>query len=292
MKKKIAPLLSILLSSCSPLQFSNDPAPTSSLPYLPRVKVALVLGGGGAKGMAHVGVMEELLREGIYPDLIVGCSAGAIVGGLFADKPDIIRLKNLLLKKKRKHLLNISLLHLPFGLTDGNALQEFLEDNLESKNFNELKIPFIAVATNLQYGTLLPFGSGPIIPAIRASASFPGMFHPVSIQGQYYVDGGVTDNLPTEVARRMGAEYVIAVELDTDLESSAPTNAMGIVKRSLEISLKYQNTHGRSYANHVIKVNLPGIGTFEDEVNEHVYNKGREAGRLAAPKIKALIPKG
>lgn len=290
MKKTLLPLLAIFLSSCSPLHFSTEPESKNDLPRLSRVKVALVLGGGGAKGMAHVGVIEELIKAGIYPDLIVGCSAGAIVGGLFADQPDVTRLKDLLLQKRRKHLLNISLFNLPFGLTDGNALQEFLEENLQSKTFAELKIPFIAVATNLQHGTHMPFGSGPLISAIRASACFPGMFHPVSINGQYYVDGGVTDNLPSQVARRMGAEYVIAVELETELPLSPPTNAMGIAKRSLEISLKYQNTHGRSYANKVIKVHLPGIGTFEDEVNEQVYNKGREAGRLAAPKIKAQLP--
>ena len=284
-------LSSLALQGCTPLDFSEEPCYNCPPPQLSKVKIALVLGGGGAKGMAHVGVMEELLHAGIKPDLIVGCSAGAIVGALYADQPDISRLKNLFMKKKRKHLLNLSLSFLPFGLSDGNALHEFLDENLKAKHFHDLKIPFIAVATNLQYGDHIPFGTGLLEPAIRASAAYPGVFLPVSIQGQYFVDGGVTDNLPAEAARRMGAEYVIAVELDTELSSEAPESVVGIIKRSLEISLHYQGTHSRKYANYVIKVPLTDVGTFDDNKNEFVYEKGKTAGRNAVPKILEQIKK-
>lgn len=281
--------LIVLLPGCAPLDFSEEPCYKCPLPKMDRVKVALVLGGGGAKGMAHVGVMEELFKVGIKPDLIVGCSAGAVVGGLYADQPDIVRLKNLFMEKRREHLLNISLSFLPFGLSDGNALQKFLQHNLKAKRFEDLKIPFVAVATNLQYGDLVPFGTGPLEPAIRASSSFPGMFLPVLIQGQYFVDGGVTDNVPAEIARRFGAEYVIAVELDPDLSVDAPTNVLSVVTRSLEIGLRHQGIHSRKYASYVIKVPLTDIGTFDDGMNEIAYEKGRVAGRLAAPKIIAQI---
>lgn len=278
-------LSGVILPGCTPLDFAQEPCYQCPLPKIDRVKIALVLGGGGAKGMAHVGVMEELFKAGIKPDLIVGCSAGAIVGGLYADQPDIVRIKNLFMQKKREHLLNISLSFLPFGLSDGNALQELLIENLKAKKFEDLRIPFIAVATNLQYGDLVPFGTGNLEPAIRASASYPGVFLPVSIQGQYFVDGAVTDNVPSEVARRMGAEYVIAVELDTDLSKEAPTSVVGVLKRSLEISLRYQANHSRKYASYVIKVPLSSVGTFDDGMNEFVYDQGRVAGRLAVPRI-------
>lgn len=284
-------LSTILLQGCTPLDFSEEPCYNCPPPQLSSTKIALVLGGGGAKGMAHVGVMEELLAAGIEPDLIVGCSAGAIVGALYADQPDISRLKRLFMKKKRKHLLNISLSFLPFGLSDGNALHEFLVENLKAKHFHDLKIPFIAVATNLQYGDHVPFGTGLLEPALRASSAYPGVFLPVSIQGQYFVDGGVTDNLPAEVARRMGAKYVIAVELDTELSSEAPESVVGVIKRSLEISLHYQGTHSRKYANYVIKVPLTDVGTFDDKKNEFVYEKGKAAARLAIPKILEQIKK-
>lgn len=283
--------IAFIISACSPIHFSPTSFTPPDLPNLERVRIAFVLGGGGAKAIAHVGVIEELLRAGIYPDLIVGCSAGAIVGGLFADQPDINRLKDILMEKRREHFLNISLFHLPFGLSNGSALQDFLESHLKSKYFNELKIPFIAVATNLQEGTMVPFGTGRLEPTIRASAAFPGMLYPVIIDGCPYVDGGVTENIPAEVARRMGAEYVIAVELEADLDTSPPTNVLGIFQRSLEIGLKYQGTRASKYANYIIKVPLTGVGIFEDNRNEYAYNQGREAGKIAAEKILKQIPR-
>lgn len=291
MIKIVWSLLFFALSACTPIPFSLKPFTPAPLPNIGRVRVAFVLGGGGAKGIAHVAVMEELLRAGIYPDLIVGCSAGAVVGGLFADQPDIVRLKKILMEQRREHLLDISLFNLPFGLSNGNALQSFLENHLKSKNFNELKVPFIAVATHLQQGVLVPFASGRLEPAIRASAAFPGMLYPVFIDGHPYIDGGVTETIPAQIARRMGAEYVIAVELDTVLGKEAPTNMLGILKRSLEIGLRYQRTHTSRYSNYLINVSLGEMGVFDDNLNEFAYQQGREAGRIAAQKILQQIPK-
>lgn len=278
------------LVGCSPLEFSEEPCYQCPIPKYDRIRVAFVLGGGGAKGMAHVAVLEELLKAGIKPDLIVGCSAGAIVGALYADQLDIAWVKNLLMTQKRENIINFSLSFLPFGLSDGNALQDFLLSNLKSHKFEDLKIPFIAVATNLQYGTLTAFGSGPLEPALRASSCIPGVFVPTKIQNQYFVDGGVIDNVPAEIARQLGAEYVIAVELQTDLDKDSPTNVLGIVKRSLEISLHNQTNHSRKYASYVIQVPLTGIGTLDDGVNEIVYAQGKKAADYAIPRILKHMP--
>lgn len=283
-------IVSFLLTACTQMEFADTPYPyTPKLPEYHNIDVAFVLGGGGAKGMAHVGVIEELIHEGIHPDLIVGCSAGAIVGALYADTGDIVKARELLLPQIRENLVNISLNFLPFGLSDGHALDDFLSESLTARSFEALRIPFIAVATNLQFGDMTALGRGPLIPAVRASAAFPGVFTPVDVQGQFFVDGGVANNVPAEIARQMGAKFIIAIELDAGLPETAPTNAFGILKRCLQISLRHQSRLALTDADYVIKIALPDIGTFDDGVNDIVYQRGRDVGRNEALKIRALI---
>lgn len=233
--------------------------------------------------------MEELLRVGIQPDLIVGCSAGSIVGALYADSLNIQHVKEILLPQERENLLNISLNFLPFGISDGSNLKSFLETHLKAQYFEELKIPFVSVATNLQFGDLTAIGRGNLIPAVRASAAFPGVFTPVSLEGQYFVDGGVANSVPAETARQLGAKFVIAIELDAGLPDSAPTNALGILRRCLQISLHHQSRLALTEADYVIRVALPDIGTFDSGQNQTIYERGLAVGQQEAAKIKKLI---
>jgi len=259
------------------------------LPHYNKIKIALVLGGGGVKGLAHVGVLEELANAGIKPDMIIGCSAGAIIGALYADNPDINHLKAILLGMIRDDLLDISLANLPFGLSSGSALQQFLNTQLHAKTFEELKIPFVVVATNLEFGDLVTFGTGPLEPAIRASAAFPGVFLPIQIEDQYFVDGGVVNAVPVEVAKKLGAEFVIAVDLSGDLPDTLPTHMLGILKRSLEISYNHQSNWAAKKADYVIKVPFKGVDTFDDGINEHVYELGRKAGRAVIDDLRSRL---
>ena len=289
-KKLTLIVFSIILSACSQMQFDPSHHPyTPALPAQDNIDVAFVLGGGGAKGIAHVGVMEELLNASIAPDLIVGCSEGSIVGSLYADSLNITGVRDVLLPQERETLLNISLNFLPFGISDGGNLNTFLETHLKARHFEELKLPFISVATNLQFGDMTAMGRGPLIPAVRASSAFPGVFTPVSIEGQYFVDGGVANSVPAETARLMGAKFIIAIELDAGLPDSAPTNALGILRRCLQISLHHQSRLALTEADYVIRVSLPDIGTFDSGQNQMVYERGRAVGRLEAAKIKKLI---
>ncbi|WP_084675907.1 patatin-like phospholipase family protein [Candidatus Odyssella acanthamoebae] len=283
-------LLSLALTACTQLKFADSPHPYDpQLPIYQDIDIAFVLGGGGAKGLAHVGIMEELMKEGIYPDLIVGCSAGSIVGALYADSLDINQVKALLLPQVRENLVNISLNFLPFGISDGNGLQSFLTEALKARYFEELKIPFVAVATNLQFGDMTALGRGKLIPAVKASSAFPGIFTPVEVQGQFFVDGGVSNNAPAEIAHRMGAKFIIAIELDAGLPDTAPSHALGILRRCLQISLRHQSRLALVNADYVLKVSLPMMGTFDNGMNEVVYQRGLEVGRNEAPKIRQLI---
>jgi NTE family protein len=283
-------LLSLTLTACTQLKFADSPHPYNpQLPISQNINIAFILGGGGAKGLAHVGIMEELMKEGIYPDLIVGCSAGSIVGALYADSLDIKQVKTHLLPQVRENLVNISLNFLPFGISDGNGLQSFLTEALKARYFEELKIPFVAVATNLQFGDMTALGRGKLIPAVKASSAFPGIFTPVEIQGQFFVDGGVANNAPAEIAHQMGAKFIIAIELDAGLPDTAPSHAFGILRRCLQISLRHQSRLALVNADYVVKVALPIMGTFDNGMNEVVYQRGLEVGRNEAPKIKQLI---
>ncbi len=277
----------ILLSACTTLEFSNHKVPFKPpLPVYKNINVALVLGGGGSRGLAHVAVIEELLAAGIRPDLIVGCSAGAIVGGLYADKPDIARIKRLLIDKKRAHFLDFSIAHLPYGISNGLLLKRFLTDHISADKFRELAIPFVAVATNLEFGDMVTFGTGDLIPAIRASAAYPGVFLPVQMGGQYFVDGAVSNPVPVEVARQLGAKYVIAVNLSGDLTDTFPTHIFGVMRRSIDISYIHQSRFASESADLLIKIPLKNVGTFDDNANEKIYQLGREAARKALYKIK------
>lgn len=279
-----------VLTGCTALNLNSDaPVYDPVLPRYDNIKIAVVLGGGGAKGLAHVGVLEELTAAGIKPDLIVGCSAGAIVGALYADDSDLMRIKQLLLKIGRNDLVDISLINLPYALSNGIALKKFLQENLKAKTFEQLRIPFATVATNLKTGQLTTFSTGNLEQAIRASAAFPSVFLPVNIHNNYFVDGGVANTVPVEVARKMGADFVIAVNLGDQLPDETPSNVLGILKRSLEISYLHQGRLVTQSADHVISVPLATVGTFQEGMNPHIYQKGVNAARTNMFQIKQKL---
>lgn len=253
------------------------------------IKIALVLGGGGSKGLAHVGVLEELEQAGIYPDLIVGCSSGAVVGALYADQPDVKRLEKLLVRLKRSDLMDISIFSSKFGIVKGLLFKTFLEKHLKAKEFDHLQIPFIAVATDLKTGELIEFGSGEMIPPIMASAAVPGVFNPVLYKGRYLVDGGVVDPIPARVARKYGAHIIIAVDVGEDLSDKEPSHFFDIARRGLEISHRKLSEYVTQDADVVIRMNFQGLGMFSDSYNREIYKHGRKRVREMLPEIECLI---
>lgn len=287
-------MIILMLPGCADLDFTgHEQCFHPELPTFKNVKVALVLGGGGVKGLAHLGVIEELERAGIKPDLIVGCSAGAIVGALYADSLDIKIAKKSLMEQNRSTLFDITLANLPFALSRGLALQTFLDAHLKSKDFSELKIPFVAVTTSLEFGEEVVFAQGPVIPAVRASSAFPGVFFPIKIEGHYYSDGGIVDPVPVKIARQLGAQYIIAVDLAGDLTKTAPSNLLGVAKRSLEISYRRLSILSAKKADYTIRVPLGEVGTFDDGYNQAIYQIGKSIAIHDAKEIRqALFQKG
>lgn len=267
----------------------EDPQPIPiNIPSKP-IRLAVVLGGGGARGMAHVGVLEEFELAGINIDIIVGCSAGSIVGALYADNPNASEVRCVLEPLRKWDILDINIWYCRYGFVQGRSLQNFLSKNLSVKCFEKLKIPLYVVATDLLSGDLVAFSTGKIIPAVHASASVPFVFTPVLYQGRLLVDGGVADPVPVIVAKELGADVIVAVDLSELLPKTYPTNLFGIARRSAEIKFLLQSDCCTKSADVIIKPEQGECGTFDDKHQEAMYQAGRKAAQEAIPRILELL---
>lgn len=290
-KLKITFLLVLfILTSCeTKFDLPENPPPIPHCEPPDCIRVALVLGGGGAKGISHLGVLQEFEDAGIPVDIIVGCSSGSIVGALYADCPKAAYVKKILKPLRVWDILDINICFARYGLVRGTSLNRFLQKNLSCRNFEELQIPLYVVATDLKGGVLVCMNSGPIISAVRASAAVPFIFSPVYLYKRWLVDGGVADPVPVKVAKSTGAGIVIAVDLSGLLEETCPSNLFGVAARSAEIKFLLQSESCAQDADVLIQPELGCMGLFDDEYPELVYEAGRKAARKAIPKILELL---
>lgn len=289
-------ILLFCLSGCAVVPPNIHVPKVPPKPIIPKnVEVALVLGAGGSRAFTHLGILEVLEEEGIPIDLIVGCSAGSIVGALYADNPNAQALKRKVIKLRKKDLLDgsyLGILLAPFRLTgyvQGNALEKFLLKEMCARDFKDLKIPLVAVSTNVDHNHIVALSSGPIAPAVHASSALPPVFTPVCIYNQTLVDGGVISPVPVSIARRYKPKLVIAVDISTPPSCHPLTNAFELLYRSLHISFYELSRLQTTKADIVLHPNLEGYGTFEDQYNEQLYEKGKETARAAIKNIKKAL---
>ncbi len=182
-----------------------------------RRKIGLALGSGSARGWAHIGVIEALAESGIEINCVAGTSIGAVVGAAFASG-SLDDLKEVVLRFDWKQILGFLDVVFPrSGLIDGKKVTDFLRKHVRDAAIEELPTPFCAVATNLADGQEVVIDRGDLIEAVRASISLPGIFTPVRKNGMVLIDGGLVNPVPVSVVRSMGAEYVIAVDLNADI---------------------------------------------------------------------------
>jgi len=281
--------LLLLLNGC---RCPNVYTPMDNPPPLPqykiplKVRLALVLGGGGAKGLAHIGVLEEFEQAGIPIDMIIGCSAGSLVGAVYCDYPCAQTVRTILEPMKSSRFLDINIFDAWYGLSQGTAMKKSLEECLEADTFDQLKIPLLIVATDLYSGELVTFGGGPVIPAVRASCAVPVVYVPVQHCGRVFVDGGVIDPVPVRIAKTLNPDLIVAVDLGGLLDKTFPGNVFGVAKRSAEITLMWQSEACLKDADFLIRPEVGNFGTFEDGLNELIYQAGREAAKKVIPQIK------
>ena len=285
-------LFLLVLSACATTPPAIEvPAqePPVSYPKNFHPQVILVLGSGGARGFSHVGVLEILEKNHIPIDMIVGTSAGSIVGALYADHPDAANVRKLLLTARRDKVIDFSIINLPSGPISGTGLQNFLITSMRAKTFNQLQIPFVAVAANMETGKLHVFASGPIAPAVNASSAAPPFFRPVAIYGKTFADGGLIDPVSVDVAKRFHPKIIIAVRLDSTLAKKLPTYSPGNFLRGFNMMLLQLSKYSAQDANIIITPETGDIDMFEDAGRAESMRAGEVATAKQISAIKKLL---
>lgn len=262
----------------------------TSIP-LKQPKIALVLGGGGARGFAHVGVIKSLEEHGIYPDMVVGTSAGSLVGAIYAAGNDHVDLMKIAATMNEAAISDWSF---PFfsgitGLLKGEAIQSYVNHVIHNKRIENFKIPFIAVATDIQTGESVLFSKGDAGLAVRASSAVPGLFQPVKIGDHQYVDGGLTAPVPVQVARKMGADIIIAVNISADPEHQNANTTTEILLQTFAIMSKKINQYALREADVVITPDLAGMKSSDFTRRAFAINAGERATNQLIPEILRKI---
>ena len=285
-----------MLAGCSVLPRGPEPAPKPapaaeplSQPEVRLVppKIALALGGGAARGFAHIGVIKALEAHGIVPDIVVGTSSGSLVGALYAGGYGGFDLQRVALQLDDTVIADWSLPDR--GFIKGEALQNFVNRAVQDRPLEKLNRPFATVATDLQSGAAMVFRTGNTGMAVRASSSVPGVFQPVAINGHEYVDGGLVSPVPVRAARGMGAELVIAVYI-----SNNPR--LGKTKDSIDVMLQTFAIMGQSIAGYelaeadvVIRPDTGAVRGTDFDSRHLAIMAGEKAGLAAIAAIKQKI---
>ena len=282
MKKVLATSLLLLLAAC------QSAPPQVALPEpdhpLPPLKIGLALGGGAAKGFAHIGVIKMLEAQGIKADVVSGTSAGSVVGVLYASGMDAFALQERSFALDETQIRDVSLFS--GGLIKGEKLQNYVNDLLQNRPLDKLGKPFAAISTELETGRRVSFVRGNAGQAVRASSSIPGVFEPVAINGKRYVDGGVVSPVPVDAARELGADFVIAVDISKKASDSEAKNMFGIVNQSIAIMGQKLGELELARADVVIRPKVGKIGPVDFDQKNVATLEGEKALLAAMPEIR------
>jgi NTE family protein len=275
-------LLAALLSACA----APPPAPPVPVHKAP-LKVALVLGGGAARGFAHIGVIKALEAQGIVPDIVVGTSAGSVVGALYASGMSGFELQSLALKMEEGMLEDWTLPNR--GVLKGEALQDFINQKVKNLPIQKLPKPLGVVATDLQSGEMLLFRTGNTGMAVRASSAVPGVFQPVEIGGRDYVDGGLTSPVPAQSARTMGADFIIAVDISNVSRRDKLTGTLDVLLQTFTIMGHAISRHELEDADVVIRPKTAAVSSTDFEGRHLAILEGEKAAAAIMPELKARL---
>lgn len=261
-------------------------------------KIALALGGGAARGFAHIGVIKALEAQGISPDIIVGTSAGSVVGALYAAGYNGFQIQELSMNMEEDQLIDGSgmygciaqtVISDQRGCIKGEALQDFINKNVKYRPIENLDKQFAAVATNLSTGEMKVFRTGNTGLAVRASSSVPVFFQPVTINGQDYVDGGLVTPVPVSVARTLGADFVIAVDISDRPQDRTTAGIVDILWQTFTIFGQTINRYELAKADVVIRPVTYGIPATDMSGRNKAVLEGEKAVAAILPELKAKL---
>ena len=291
-------LILCLLCSCSLLQPAPEkPTTVETKPAdtvapeppkpAPPPKIALALGGGAVRGFAHVGVIKTLEAQGIVADIVVGTSAGSFVGALYAGGYGGFELQKIAMKLDESSVGDW--IFPDRGFIKGELLQNFINSALKNRPMEKLNKTFAVVATDLRSGAPIVFRTGDTGIAVRASSSIPGVFQPVNINGREYVDGGLVSPVPVKVAKSLGADIVIAVDIGNKPKFTKVDDTLGILLQTFNIMSESISVYELAQADVVIRPNMEQIGTTDFNNKFLAILEGEKAALAAIPAIREKI---
>jgi NTE family protein len=264
--------------------------PTVEAPAVKRApKFGLALGGGAARGFAHVGVIQVLEEAGIKPDLVVGTSAGSVVAAFYASGKDGAQLQKAAETMEEATITDWTVPLLGRGIMRGDGLARYVNKQTGGRRIEELKMPLGIVATDLKTGDGVLFQRGDVGTAVRASSSVPSVFEPVRIGNREFVDGGLVSPVPVRYARQMGAEYVLAIDISSPPESGKTGDMFDILMQTFTIMGKSINTLELRDADLVVRPALHDVGSADFKARRRSIEAGRAAMLQALPKLKAAL---
>lgn len=274
----LAVIAALMLASCAPIEIKPQPMP---------VKVALVLGAGASRGFAHIGALKVLESNGIPIHMIIGTSAGSFVGSLYAYGFNAFQLQKMSFLIEEGDIIDLTIPD--NGFIKGEKLQEYINNTIKNTPIERLKIPFYAVATDIQTGQEIVFGKGNTGTAVRASCSIPGIFIPVKIDNRMYVDGGVVSPVAVDAARRLGADVVIAVDISSDADRKQPEGIIETILQSINIMYSKLASIQESRADVVIKPKVGYISSNDFSKRHDAVLEGEKAAIEALPAIQNIL---
>lgn len=290
----LAVAAALVLGACSSLSSAPAPAPqpqaeqAAAPPKVREPVVALVLGGGGVKGFAHVGVIKVLEAQGIRPSIVVGTSAGSFVGALYASGMNAYGLQRVALGMQEADIRDLTLSSQ--GFLVGEKLQQFVNTQVKNKAIQDFPIRFAAVATDLESGEKVAFNFGNAGQAVRASCSIPNVFLPTRIGKRQYVDGGLVSPVPVMTARDMGADVVIAVDISArPKQGAAALGWWGLLDQSINILSQQAIRAELAQADVVIQPSVQHADALNLDQRHEFLLEGEKVAHQALGRIKEAI---
>ncbi len=281
-----------LLAGCQTAPTPPPAPPPIAAPRLPAAappppRIGLALGGGAARGFAHIGVIQVLEEAGIRPDLVVGTSAGSLVAALYASGRSGRELAELAQSMDEGAITDWSFPGR--GLIRGEALARYVRQHTGGRRIEQMPLPLGIVATDLDNGEGILFRVGDPGVAVRASSAVPAVFQPVRIGAREYVDGGLVAPVPVSFARQMGAERVIAVDISTPPDGAATGDLMRVLLQTFSIMGRSINQFELRAADVVLRPRLAGVSSADFAARNRAIQAGRDAALAALPEIKRRL---
>lgn len=274
----------IALTGCD----TTPKKPATSTPVQARQPVvAIALGGGGAKGFAHIGVIKVLEAQGIKAKIVTGTSAGSFVGSIYASGKTPYQLQDIALKLEESDLRDLTLSRQ--GIVAGQKLQDYVNRQVGNKPIQAFPIRFAAVATELDTGKKVEFIKGNAGQAVRASCSIPNVFVPATIAGKKYVDGGLVSPIPVQTARDMGADIVIAVDISARPKNAKSMNVWGLLDQTINIMGQQSIQTELKQADVVITPQVSNLGILNLDSRHQAILEGERAAQAQMPNIKKVL---